>query len=55
MVEPGKEELVLGAKLVERTGAKLGDELSSWVDARRLDVPLKGTLVGIVRSNWAEY
>ncbi|MEC8052534.1 MAG: FtsX-like permease family protein [Myxococcota bacterium] len=49
--EPGKEELVLGAKLVERTGAKLGDEvvlLGMTQDGSMS--PVKGTLVGIVRS-----
>ena len=50
-LEPGKEELVLGAKLVERTGAKLGDEvvlLGMTQDGSMS--PVKGTLVGIVRS-----
>jgi len=47
----GKGELVLGAKLVERTGAKLGDEvilLGMTQDGSMS--PVKGTLVGIVRS-----
>ena len=50
-LRPGKKELVLGAKLVERTGAKLGDEvvlLGMTQDGSMS--PVKGTRVGIARS-----
>ena len=49
--ESGKGELVLGAKLAERTGAKLGDEvIVLGVTQDGSMSPIKGKLVGIVRS-----
>jgi len=50
-LEEGKGELVLGQKLVERTGAKLGDDvilLGRTQDGSMS--PVKGKLVGIVKS-----
>lgn len=48
---PGKRELVLGAKLAERTGAVLGDEVVLLgVTQDGSMSPVKGTLVGIARS-----
>lgn len=47
----GRQELVMGQKLVDRTGAKLGDEvvlLGSTQDGAMS--PVKGTLVGIARA-----
>ena len=55
-LEPGKEELVLGAKLVERTGAKLGDEvvlLGMTQDGSMS--PVKGNACGDCTLGWAEY